>query len=86
MTAATGQTTAGSIAHLLVDSGNTEMAYGPEVFPHVALRPAPQRATHYASGKALNDYCQTVVQMISRETGENVLITMDVIMDVVRVI
>ena len=46
MTAATGQTTAGSIAHLLADGGSTAMACGPRDFPHVALRPTPQRATH----------------------------------------
>ena len=46
MTAATGQTTSVSVAHLLVDSGSLEMACGPEDFRHVALRPAPQRAIH----------------------------------------
>ena len=82
-TAGTGHTTAGSIAPVMFYSGSTEMACGP--LPHAAPRSAPQRAIHCASGKALNNHGQRVVQMISSETGENVQITMDV-MGVVRVI
>ena len=75
-TAGTGQTTAGSIAHLLVDSGSTGLAWWPKDFP--------QRANHCASGTAHNYHGQRVLQ-ISPTTSENAQITLDG-GDVVRVI
>ena len=83
MTSSTGQTTVGSIAHLWVDRGSTEMGCGPERLPHVAPRPTPQRAIGCASGKALKCNGPVVVQLISPETCEDVQIT-TVVLDVVR--